>query len=87
MVIGGKRRQTKNLEDGSNPKVKGAWITGCLAYKWKPKMTINGLYELTYMNTNFGAQAVNSTRHPAGSGTTTRRDLNHAVILMIGYAF
>jgi hypothetical protein len=87
VVIGGKRSQTRNLEDGASPKVKGAWLTGVLAYKWKKKMTINGSYELTYMNTNFGPQAENSMRHPAGSGTTTRRDLNHAVILTIGYWF
>jgi SH3-like domain-containing protein len=87
VVIGGKRSQTRNLEDGSSPKVKGAWLTGCLAYKWKKKMTINGAYELTYMNTNFGPQAENSMRHPAGSGTTTRRDLNHSLIVTLGYWF
>ena len=87
VVIGGKRKQTRNLEDGSNPKVKGAWLTGCLVYKWKKNMTINGAYELTYMSTNFGPQAANSMRHPVGSGTTTRKDLNHAVIATIGYWF
>jgi SH3-like domain-containing protein len=87
MVVGGKRKQTENLEDGSSPSIKGAWLSGCVLYKWKPKMTINGAYELTYMKTDFGPQAANSMRHPAGSGNTSRTDLNHSITVSIGYAF
>ena len=82
-----KRKQTRNLEDGSDPSVKGAWLTGCLAYKWKSNMTINGAYELTYMKTDFGAQAVNSMRHPGATGNTSRRDLHHSVIVMMARSF
>jgi hypothetical protein len=87
MVVGGKRKQTTNLEDGSSPSTKGAWLTGCLLYHWKPKMTINGAYELTYMNTSFGPQAPNSMRHPAGAGESSRRDLHHSVTVTVGYTF
>jgi SH3-like domain-containing protein len=87
IVFGGKRKQTVGLEDGMQPKTKAAWLTTCFAYRWKPDMTIDGIYELTLQTTQFGDQNPNGMRHSPGVGETSRRDLNHTITVGLSKMF
>jgi hypothetical protein len=87
VVFGAGRVQTRGLEDGSDPSVKGAWLTACGMYKWKSNMTINAAYELTYMTTDFGPREPTSMRHAATGDNVKRKDLTHSLVVMMARAF
>ena len=86
MLVGGSVTQTKNLEDGVNPKVKKIVVGAGVTYRWKPGIDLSGGYDLNYASLTFGAPVANSMRGHAGTNVA-RTDLNHTVAVGIAKAF
>jgi hypothetical protein len=87
MLIGGSVTQTKNLEDGANPKVKKIVLGAGVTYRWKPGIDLSGGYDLNYASLSFGAPVTNSMRGHVGTTSVARKDLNHTVAVGIAKAF
>jgi len=87
-LVGASVQQTKNLEDGTNPSARSVFLGGVLTYRWKPKMDLQGTYDLSYTSVSFGgAPPATSQRGHMGTGTRSGSDLNNALSFGIAYAF
>ncbi|HET7506596.1 MAG TPA: SH3 domain-containing protein [Kofleriaceae bacterium] len=81
-------KQTKNLEDGTDPSAKALFLGGSLTYRWKPRMDLQLTYDLSYTSLSFGgpAPATSMRGHTAGM-TASGSDFNNALAGGIAYAF
>lgn len=86
ILLGGSVTQTKNLEDGANPKVRKIVIGAGITYRWKPGIDLSGGYDLNYASLSFGAPVANSMRMHTGT-SVARKDLNHTISVGIAKAF
>jgi SH3-like domain-containing protein len=88
MLFGGSMQQTKGLEDGVGPKPKAYYLGGVGTYRWKPKMDLQGTYDLAYTSVGFAgpAPAESMRGHTAGT-TSATTSLNHTFSVGIAYAF
>jgi hypothetical protein len=86
MLVGGSITQTKNLEDGADPKVKKIVLGAGVTYRWKPGIDLSGGYDLNYASLKFGAPPANSMRGHGGT-SSARTDVNHTVAVGIAKAF
>lgn len=86
MLIGASLKQTKNLEDGASPSVKGLCFGGVFNYRWKSDMDIQATYDLNYESYSFGAPVMTSMRGHTGT-SVARSDTFHAVAVGIAKAF
>ncbi len=80
--------QTKNLEDGTDPSVKGVFLGGRLTYHYKPKIDLQFTYDLMYESISFGGMPpAGSQRGHMGTGPSSGSDFNNALAGGISYAF
>jgi hypothetical protein len=81
-------KQTKNLEDGTDPSARSLFVGGILTYRWKPRMDLQATYDLSYTSLSFGgpAPAGSMRGHTAGM-TPSGSDFNNALAAGIAYAF
>lgn len=87
MLLGASVQQTKNLEDGTGPGAKAVYFGGVLNYRWKPKMTIQGILDLGYTSLSFSGPAPpTSMRGHTGTGVSSGSDLNVMASVGIAYA-
>jgi hypothetical protein len=88
IVLGSSVSQTKNLEDGTKPDAKGAFVGLGVVYRWKPKMELQFRYDLSYLSVSFGGMApATSVRGHTGTGPSSGADFNNALSGGIAYAF
>lgn len=87
MLLGASVSQTKNLEDGTGPGAKALYLGGVLNYRWKPRMDIQGTFDLGYTSLSFsGAAPATSMRGHTGTGVSSGSDLSVTVSAGIAYA-
>jgi hypothetical protein len=87
ILFGASLKQTKGLEDGSNPSAKAACLGAGMTYRWKKTMDIQATYDLQYAKVSFDGLATPSMRgHPAGADVS-RTDLFHVLTVGIAHAF
>lgn len=86
ILIGGNVTQTKNLEDGADPKVTKVTLGAGVTYRWKPGIDLSGGYDLNYASLSFGAPIATSMRGHTGT-SVSRKDTNHTVAVGIAKAF
>ncbi len=86
MLVGGSVTQTKNLEDGANPKVKKIVFGVGATYRWKPGIDLSAGYDLNYASLTFGAPVMGSMRGHAGT-SVARKDVNHTISVGVAKAF
>jgi SH3-like domain-containing protein len=86
ILIGGSVTQTKNLEDGANPKVTKLTLGVGATYRWKPSLDLSAGYDLNYASLSFGAPVMSSMRGHTGT-SVARKDTNHTVAIGIAKAF
>ena len=86
MLFGASVVQTKNLEDGQNPKAMRITAGASLTYRWKPSVDLQFAYELNYGSLEFGAPTATSMRGHTGTGVA-RTDMNHTITAGLGKVF
>lgn len=84
MLFGTKLTQTKNLEDGANPKAKAVCLGLGMTYRWKKAMDLQATYDLNYVKAKFGEPPTNTMRPHSGA---SRTDLSHSLTVGVGMAF
>jgi hypothetical protein len=87
-VFGASVSQTKNLEDGTGPSAKAAYLGSVLTYRWKPKMDLQASYDLGYTSVSFsGMPPATSQRGHTGTATRSGSGLSNALSVGMAYAF
>lgn len=89
MLIGASLTQTKNLEDGTDPKARALYLGTALNYRWKPKIDIQGTLDIGYTSVGFnGAAPTMSMRGHAATATgpSSGSDLNVTLAVGVAYA-
>jgi len=90
ILVGASVKQTKNLEDGTDPSAKALFLGGAVTYRWKPRMDLQANYDLSYTSLSFdGLPPMNSQRgHDlTKTGVRSGSDFNNALSVGIAYAF
>lgn len=87
LLIGGSVTQTKNLEDGTDPRARALYLGTALNYRWKPKIDIQGTLDIGYTSVSFnGAAPATSMRGHTGTGPSSGSDLNVTLAVGVAYA-
>jgi hypothetical protein len=86
LLIGGSVTQTKNLEDGTDPRARALYLGTALNYRWKPKIDIQGTLDIGYTSIGFNGSAPASMRMHTGNGPSSGSDLNVTLAVGVSYA-
>lgn len=86
MLIGASMKQTRRLEDGADPSVRGALVGLTATYAWKRGIDLMASYDLVYQSIAFGSQVTDSMRQHA-PGEVSRTDIFHAITFGVAKGF
>lgn len=78
--------QTKNLEDGTGPGAWALYFGAALNYRWKPKIDIQGTFDVGYTSISFDDKAPMSMRMHTGTGPSSGSDVNVTLAVGVSYA-
>ena len=87
ILAGASVKQTRRLEDGASPSVKAAIVGVGFTYRYKPALTIQGTYDLSFYKYAYGAQVADSNRIHGTATSSARSDVMHTVTIGIAKAF
>jgi hypothetical protein len=78
MLVGTSVKQTKGLEDGTEPGGSGFILGATMVYEWRKDYDIIAAYDLTLFSMSFGAPLAGSQRGHMGT-SVSRSDVFHAL--------